>query len=128
VLFNAIDRHLGRAAEHGEHRPVLEEVDSVVAPFAGSDLATVQTENAVELAPVEGHPAYGGGGRSTPGLAPVELARLDFAVAHAAPPTRDKWITIMIAPDTDMGKGKWDQRRSRLSRPRRLIPAASRIR
>src|SRR5262249_17849618 len=75
------------AAKHGEDRAVLEEVDGVVTPFAGGNLAAVKAENAVELAPVESDSACGGEGQRAPGLAPMELARLGIAVAHPAPPS-----------------------------------------
>src|SRR5262245_60011598 len=86
AFLDAVDRDLAGAAEHGKHRAVLEEIDGVVAPFTGGDLAAVETEYAVELAPVEGHSACGGEGRNAWGLAPVQLARFCFAVVHAAPP------------------------------------------
>src|SRR5499427_2001722 len=88
TFLDAVDRNFGGAAEHGEDRAVLEEVDGVVTPFAGGDLAAVKAENAVELAPVESDSACGGEGQRAPGLAPMELARLGIAVAHPAPPSR----------------------------------------
>src|SRR3954471_21641054 len=86
IFLDAIDRDFRGAAEHGEHRAVLEEVDGVIPPLTGRHLAAVQTENSVELAPVERHAARGGEGRRARGGAPVKLARLSIAVAHAAPP------------------------------------------
>src|SRR5262245_13821122 len=86
ALLDAVDRNLAGASKHGKHRAVLEEIDGVVAPFTGGDLAAVETEDAVELAPVEGHSACGGEGRSAWGLAPVQLARFCFGGVHAAPP------------------------------------------
>ena len=83
IFLDAVDRDFRGAAEHREHRAVLEKIDGVIAPFAGGDHAAVEAENAVELAPVEGH-LTGGGGRSK--LAPAPLARFDFADVHAAPP------------------------------------------
>src|SRR5262249_39182628 len=88
TFLDAVDRNFGGAAEHGEHRAVLEEVDGVVTPFAGGDLAAVKAENAVELAPVESEWVWGGEGQRARGLAPMDLAGLGIAVAHAAPPSR----------------------------------------
>src|SRR5262249_57578077 len=90
TFLDAVDRNFGGAAEHGEDRAVLEEVDSVVTPFAGGDLAAVKAENAVELAPVESDSAGGGEGQRAPGFAPMELARLGIAVAHPAAPSRSQ--------------------------------------
>ena len=55
IFLDAVDRDFGAAAEHREHRAVLEEIDGVVAPFSGGDHAAIKAEDAVELAPVEGH-------------------------------------------------------------------------
>src|SRR5262245_32383804 len=85
MLLDTVDRNFGGAAEHREHRAVPQKIDGVVAPFAGGDLAAIEAENAVELAPVESH-AAGGGERRVTRLAPMELARFSLAVAHAAPP------------------------------------------
>src|SRR5262249_61435537 len=88
TFLDAVDRNFGGAAEHGEDRAVLEEVDVVVTPFAGGDLAAVKAENAVELAPVESDSAGGGGGQRAPGFAPRGIARLRIALAPPAPPSR----------------------------------------
>src|SRR5262249_57505412 len=87
TFLDAVDRNFGGAAEHGEDRAVLEEVDSVVTPFAGGDLAAVKAENAVELAPVEGDSAGGGEGQRAPGFAPLELARPGIPLPHPPPPS-----------------------------------------
>ena len=79
IFLDAVDRDFLKRAEHREHRAVAEEVDGVVAPFAGGDLSAVETEDAVEFAPVEGHSACGGERREGRRVAPVKLARLSFA-------------------------------------------------
>jgi hypothetical protein len=55
IFFDAIDGDFGSPAEDRKHRAVLQEVDSVIPPFAFGDLASVKTKNAAKLAPVEGH-------------------------------------------------------------------------
>src|SRR5262245_10980868 len=85
AFLDAIDRNFGGAAEHGKHRAVLQKINGIVTPFAGGDLTAIEAENAVELAPVESHSAYGDEGRSR-SLAPMQLARLSIAAAHSAPP------------------------------------------
>ena len=62
ILFDAVERDFAGAAEHRKHRAVSEEIDGVVAPFAGGDLAAVEIENAVEFAAAEGDLVDGGGG------------------------------------------------------------------
>ena len=53
VLLDDVERPLGGAAIDREQRAVLEEVDGVVAPLARGDLASVEIEDRIELAPVE---------------------------------------------------------------------------
>src|SRR5262249_51879563 len=90
TFLDTVNWNFRSAAEHGKYRAVLQEIDRVIAPFAGGNFATIEAENAVELAPVEGHSGWGGEGRSSGGFAPVELARLSIAVAHSAPPWIDR--------------------------------------
>src|SRR5262249_80193 len=103
IFLDAVDRNLAGTTKHREHRAVLQEVDGIVAPFAGGDLAAIEAENAIELAPVESHAAHGGEGRGARGLAPLELARLGIAVAHAAPPPS---IVIPAGRDDRAGRGR----------------------
>src|SRR5215470_1127994 len=55
IFFDAVDRNLGRAAKYRKHRSILQEIDGIVSPLAFRDLASVKTENAAQLAPIEGH-------------------------------------------------------------------------
>src|SRR5262249_50719710 len=103
TFLDAVDGNFRGAAEHGKYRAVLQEIDRVITPFAGGNFATIEAENVVELAPVEGHSDWGGKGRSSGGFAPLELARLSIAVAHSAPPC-DRSNATMIAPDASIGK------------------------
>src|SRR5215216_1351320 len=41
ILLDTVDRHFRGSAEHREHRPILQEVDGVVAPLAGCDLTPI---------------------------------------------------------------------------------------
>ena len=91
IFFDAIQRHFRGAAEHRKHRAVFQEVDGVIAPFAGCDHAAVQVENAVEFAAVESdliEKIHGGARTSHRGSTPGELAGIDIAGTdtHAAPP------------------------------------------
>src|SRR5260370_19294659 len=66
TLLDAVERHLAGAAEDRKDRAVLQEINGVVAPFAGRDLAAIEPEEAAELGPVEsdlvsGELAWGGG-------------------------------------------------------------------
>src|SRR5437016_710238 len=79
AFLDAIDWDFRGSAEHREHGPVSQEVDGVVTPFAGSNLAAVEIEKAVELVPVKGHGRSGGVGRSAQGIAPGELAGFRIA-------------------------------------------------
>ncbi len=54
-LLDAKQRHLAGAPEDGEHRRVLQEIDGVIAPFAGGHHAAVKREDAIEFAAVEAH-------------------------------------------------------------------------
>src|SRR5204862_6875283 len=49
VFFDAKERYLAGAAEYREHRLLPPEVDGIVAPLAGRDLASVEIEDLVEL-------------------------------------------------------------------------------
>src|SRR5208337_1313641 len=82
AFLDTVDRNLAGAAKDGEHRAIPEEVDCIVPPFAGGNLAAVEAEYAIELAPVESHAGRGGGRRSGRRLAPVKLARFSIAIAH----------------------------------------------
>src|SRR6267142_3718438 len=77
VFLDAIDRHFRGPAEHREHRPVLQEIDGIVAPFAGGHLATIEPEDALELSPAEGDLVAGSEERK--GFAPARLAGFGFA-------------------------------------------------
>src|SRR5262245_28490356 len=83
ILFDPVNRKFGGAAEDRKDGAIFEEIDGVIAPFTGRNLAAVETENAIKLAAVERHLACGGGRAH---LAPAPRARLDFAEVHAAPP------------------------------------------
>src|SRR5689334_14006527 len=78
VLLDSIDRDFRGPAENRKHGPVLEEINGVVAPLAGGDLAAIKVENAVELASAEGHAARGDTGRAG-AVAPLEFAWFDVA-------------------------------------------------
>ena len=88
ALFDAVDRDSAGPAKNGKHRAVFEEIDGVIAPLAGGDLAAIEAQDAVEFAPVECHSAGGGESNDTCGLAPVQLAWFDIAWpnGHGAPP------------------------------------------
>src|SRR5207248_2802724 len=103
-FFDAVDGNFRRAPKHGKHGAILEEIDRVVPPLAGSDLAAVKAEDAIELAPIEAHAVRRGGGRSGGGLAPMDLTRVSIAVTHATPPPRDGSMRVMIARETHGGK------------------------
>jgi len=53
VLLDDVERPLRGALVDGKQRPVLEEVDRIIAPLARGDLAAVEIENGVQLAPIE---------------------------------------------------------------------------
>src|ERR1043166_8065344 len=46
IFFDAVNGDFRGAAEYREHGAVLEEVDRVIAPFPGRDLAAVESEDA----------------------------------------------------------------------------------
>src|SRR5664279_4985149 len=102
IFLEAVERNLGGAAEHREHRAIFHEVDGVIAPFAGGDLAAIKIENAIELAAAECD-VLGGGWATCRGSAPEGLARIDIAGTerHAAPP----FPRPMIAPGAAHRKG-----------------------
>src|SRR3984893_9417744 len=83
IFLDAVDGNLCGASENRKYRAVFQKIDCVITPLAGGDHAAVKAENAVELAPAEGHHTRGGG-RSK--LAPAPRARFDFADIHPAPP------------------------------------------
>jgi len=101
-FFDAVDGNFRRAPKHGKHGAILEEIDRVVPPLAGSDLAAVEAEDAVELLPLEGHSADGGEWRCAGILAPAELTWLivSWPKAHWR---LHRWKP-MIAPDARVGK------------------------
>ena len=87
MFLDPVDRKFGGAPENGKHRAVLQEINRVIAPLAVGDLASIETQDAIEFAPFEGDLIEGGGGRTADrGRAPAELARVTVAEAHAAPP------------------------------------------
>src|ERR1700722_11168490 len=53
VLLDTVERDLAGAAKDREDRTVLQEIDGIVAPFAGRDLAAIETEQAAQLGTVE---------------------------------------------------------------------------
>src|SRR5262249_16017351 len=102
AFLDAVDREFDGAAENGKHGPVFEEIDCVVAPFAGGDLAAVEAEIAVKLTTAESDFACGGGHTN---LAPAQRARFSIAEFHTAPPVSLKLrYGVMIAPDGRDGK------------------------
>src|SRR5580658_1925855 len=92
ILLDTVNGKFGGAPEHGKYRAIFQEIDGVVAPFTRGDLAAVETENAVKLAPAEGYLGCGGGRAY---LAPAPRARLDFAECHAAPPSL-RWKLVSL--------------------------------
>ncbi len=64
--------------EYGEHRPVAQERDRVVAPFAGGDLAAIEIEDAEQFAAIERDAGSGGPEGLAPG-GPRESYRLKIA-------------------------------------------------
>ena len=58
ILDDSVEGNFGRAPEYGEHRAVLQELDRIVAPFAGGDHTPVKMQDSVELAPLESDPAW----------------------------------------------------------------------
>src|SRR5580704_17383807 len=84
VLLDAVDRNFAGAAENRKYRAVFQEIDCVITPLAGGDLAAIKAKDAVELAPAESHFACGGV-RTL--LAPAPPAWIDLAEVHAAPPS-----------------------------------------
>src|SRR5581483_4821814 len=89
IFLDPVDRHFRRAPEHREYRPIAQEIDGVIAPFAGGYLAAIEIEDAVEFAAGEGDLLDGGDGRHRARIfAPAGLARFGIAgpKAHAAPP------------------------------------------
>src|SRR5580698_5644440 len=83
IFLDTVDRHFRGAAENRKHRTILEEIDGVIPPFAGSHFAAIEPKNAVELTPAESHFACGGG-RAL--LAPAPRAWIGLADIHTAPP------------------------------------------
>src|ERR1700681_2836961 len=103
IFLDAVDRHFGGAAEDRKHRAVLQKVDGVITPLAGGDFAAVEAENAVEFATIESHSGRGGGGDVC--AAPGNLAWVNFAEGHTAPPlTVTRHNRVMIAPTVSDGK------------------------
>jgi len=102
IFFDTVDRLLRGAAEHREDGAVPEKIDRVVAPFAGGDLTSVETEDAVELPSVEGDAGGGGGRREARKLAAQVLARIDFAGTHHGASFHGN---VMIAPKPCLRQG-----------------------
>src|SRR5260370_763216 len=50
MLLDAVGRNFRRAPKDGEDRAVAQEVDGIITPFTGRDLAAIEAKNAVELA------------------------------------------------------------------------------
>ena len=84
ILLDPVERDLGRAAEYRKHRAVFQKIYRVIAPFAGSNHAAIEAENAVEFTPGESY--FSGDDGVTAASAPALLARIGFAERHAAPP------------------------------------------
>src|SRR5262245_33222738 len=42
IFLDAVERNFAGAAEHRKHSAVAEKVDGVIAPLAGSDLASIE--------------------------------------------------------------------------------------
>src|SRR4029450_9381834 len=80
ILLDAIDWHFRCATEDRENRPILQEVDGVIAPFAGGDLAAIRAEDAIELFALE-RDVSGGGESCGAGrrFAPAKLAGVGLA-------------------------------------------------
>src|SRR5262249_4628970 len=78
VFLDTIERHFRRAAENRKHRPVLQKIDGVVAPFTISDHAPVKVEDAIQFETVEryilGREWRGAAALLPPGLAWVCIA------------------------------------------------------
>src|SRR3954469_7495048 len=102
VLLDPVERDFRSAAEHRKHRAVAQEINGVIAPLAGGDLAAIEAEDAVELLPLEGHSAHGGDWRYAGILAPAELTWL--IVAWPKVHWRLHRRKPMIAPDARVGK------------------------
>jgi hypothetical protein len=95
IFLDAVDRDLAGMTKHRKHRAVVEEINCVIAPLAGRDLAAIETKNAIKFAPAEGNLAGAGGTQLAPAPGPPvalaamgtpQHARFDFAGDHAAPP------------------------------------------
>src|ERR1700741_4101501 len=78
TFFDAINRDVAGAPKNGKHRPISEEIDRVIAPFAVGHLAPVEAQNAIELTALE-HDRWGGGEPGGGGVAPARLAGVSFA-------------------------------------------------
>jgi hypothetical protein len=59
VLFDDVEGPFRGALVDRKQRPVLEEVDGVVAPLPIGDLAAIEVEDGVQLAPVEADIRFG---------------------------------------------------------------------
>src|SRR6516165_5130792 len=79
TFLDAVDRNLAGAAEHGEDRAGLEEIDGVIAPLPGRDFTAVEPQEPVKLAAAECH--FAGGDVRTM-LVPAPRAWIDFAELH----------------------------------------------
>ena len=104
IFFDAVERHFRCAAEHRKHRTVFQEIDGVIAPFAGGDLAAVKIENAVEFAAAEGDLVHGGGAALRAGDPPP----WDWLGSISPEPNVMRRLLLlmpMIAPGGAHGKG-----------------------
>jgi hypothetical protein len=77
ILLDAVDRNFGAAAKDGENRAILQKIDRVIAPLTSGDLAAIETQQAIKLAPIEGHLL--GGDEARGYLAPKGLAWFSIA-------------------------------------------------
>ena len=108
IFFDAVDRDFRGAAEHREHRAVFQEVDGVIAPFAGGDLAAIEIENAVELAAAEGDLVAGAGARARRGCRPRGTGWDRFRRNRTSCGASFCW-QAMIAPGSADGKASFRQ-------------------
>jgi hypothetical protein len=53
IFFDAIYREFGRPSEYRKYCAISQKIDGVIPPLALGNLASVETEYAAKLAPVE---------------------------------------------------------------------------
>src|SRR6201987_4722790 len=111
IFFDAVDRNFAGAAEHRENRAIFEEIDGVIAPLAGRNLAAIKPQEPVELAAAERH-FVSGDARTM--LVPAPRAWIDFAEIHGGAScliepdpqahVHPCHLCVMIAPEPRGGK------------------------